>query len=48
MGTWFWYRLAPVPAVLDDAFGSARLALIRLHVRLILGGLALAAIPWSG
>jgi hypothetical protein len=48
MGIWFWYRLAPVPAALDDAFGPARLTLIGIHVGLILGGLALAGIPWAG
>jgi hypothetical protein len=43
MGTWFWYRLLPVPRALDDPFAPARLALIRIHVGFIVVGMALAA-----
>lgn len=43
MGLWFWYRLVPVPAVLDDPFSPGRLVLIRIHVGLIIGGWLLAA-----
>lgn len=45
LGLWFWYRLLPVPAALDDPFGPARLGLIVVHVGLIVLGLALAAVP---
>jgi hypothetical protein len=43
MGAWFWYRLLPVPRVLDAPDATARWALIVVHVALILVGLALAA-----
>jgi hypothetical protein len=43
LGLWFWYRLVPVPRPLDDPFSPGRLALIRAHVALIVGGLLLAA-----
>lgn len=43
MGLWFWYRPVAVPAAFDDPFSAARLALIRLHVGLIVGGWLLAA-----
>lgn len=45
MGLWFWFRLVPVPAALDDPFSSARLTLIGVHVALIVVGLALASLP---
>jgi hypothetical protein len=45
LGLWFWYRLVPVPTPLDDPFSPGRLALIRAHVALIVGGLLLAASP---
>jgi hypothetical protein len=48
MGSWFWFRLVPVPAALDDPFSTARLRLIGLHIGLIVVGLALAAIPLVG
>ena len=43
LGLWFWFRLLPVPASLDDPFSAGRLALIGLHVALIVTGLPLAA-----
>lgn len=43
MGLWFWYRVVPVPHVLDAPDATGRWALIALHVALILVGLALAA-----
>ena len=43
MGLWFWYRVLPVPAVLDAPDAAGRWALIALHVALIVVGLALAA-----
>lgn len=43
MGTWFWFRLAPVPPALDDPFAPGRVALITTHVALIGVGIALAA-----
>ena len=43
MGFWFWYRLLPVPAVLDAPDAPARWALIGVHVALIVVGLVLAA-----
>jgi hypothetical protein len=43
LGLWFWYRLLPVPAALDDPVAGARVLLIAAHVGLILGGLALVA-----
>jgi len=45
MGLWFWFRVAPVPAGLDDPTAPARWSLIALHVALIMLGLALAALP---
>jgi len=43
LGMWFWFRLAPVPAGLDDPYSPGRWALIGIHVGLIVVGLALAA-----
>jgi hypothetical protein len=43
LGLWFWFRLVPVPGVLDDPFGPGRLTLIGIHVALIVIGLALAS-----
>lgn len=48
LGLWFWYRLVPVPASLDDPFSSGRLALIGVHVGLIVAGLGLAAVGLLG
>jgi hypothetical protein len=45
LGLWFWYRLVPVPARLNEPFSPARWTLIGIHVGLILLGLALAATP---
>lgn len=45
LGTWFWFRLAPVPAALDRPAAPARLALIRMHVWFISAGLALLILP---
>ena len=43
LGAWFWFRLVPVPAALDDPFSPGRWILIALHVGLIVVGLMLAA-----
>lgn len=43
LGAWFWFRLLPVPAGLDDPFSPGRWVLISLHVGLIVVGLVLAA-----
>jgi len=43
LGLWFWYRLLPVPAVLDDPYAPGRWALIGIHVALITAGLMMAA-----
>jgi hypothetical protein len=34
LGTWLWFRMAPVPRALDHPFSPARWALIGLHVAL--------------
>jgi hypothetical protein len=44
LGAWFWFRLAPVPAALDDPFAPARWALVTVHVTLLVAGLVLVAI----
>jgi len=43
MGTWFWFRVLPVPTIFDAPDAPGRWALIALHVGLIIIGLALAA-----
>jgi hypothetical protein len=43
LGTWFWYRLLPVPRALDDPYAPGRLALIGIHIGFIVIGMALAA-----
>lgn len=43
LGIWFWFRLIPVPAALDDPFSTGRWALIGIHVTSIVVGLALIA-----
>jgi hypothetical protein len=43
LGLWFWYRLLPVPASLDDPFSPGRWTLVTAHIALIVVGLALAA-----
>lgn len=40
LGGWFWFRLAPVPARLDQPFSRARWSLVTIHVALIAGGAA--------
>ena len=45
LGLWFWFRVLPVPRVLDNPFSAGRWALIGLHVALVLVGLGLAARP---
>jgi hypothetical protein len=41
LGSWFWYRLAPVPAAMEPPFSVARLALIAVHTGLVVLGVAL-------
>ena len=43
LGAWFWFRWAPVPAVLDDPFSKARWTLIVVHIALIVSGGAFVA-----
>lgn len=43
LGLWFWFRLLPVPASLDDPYSTGRLGLIRVHIALIVAGLGLAS-----
>ena len=43
LGLWFWYRLLPVQAGLDDPFSSGRWTLIGVHIALIVTGFVLAA-----
>lgn len=45
LGAWFWFRLLPIPAKLEDPFGPGRWALIAVHVGLIVAGMALVALP---
>ena len=47
LGLWFWYRIAPVPAALDDPYARGRWVLIGVHVGLIAVGWALAATALS-
>jgi hypothetical protein len=44
LGVWFWFRLAPVPAALDDPFSPARWTLVAIHVALVVTGLLLVAV----
>ena len=44
LGLWFWYRLLPVPAALDDPFSAGRWALVGAHIGLVVAGAILAAI----
>jgi hypothetical protein len=44
LGLWFWFRWLPVPRVLDDPFGSARVSLIGIHIALILSGAAMVVV----
>lgn len=41
LGLWFWFRLLPVPAALDDPFSVGRWSLIGGHVAAIVIGLVL-------
>lgn len=43
LGLWLWFRLAPVPAALDEPLAPGRWALIAVHVALIAIGWSLAA-----
>ena len=40
LGAWFWFRLAPVPDLLDQPFSAARSSLVALHVALVVSGAA--------
>jgi hypothetical protein len=42
LGSWFWFRLLPVPPSLDDPYSPGRWALIGIHVAMIVLGIALA------
>ncbi len=44
LGTWFWFRLLPVPTALDDPLAKGRWALIAVHAGLVLAGWLLAAV----
>jgi len=46
MGLWFWFRIGPVPAALDDPYAPGRWALIGLHIGLIVAGWGLAALSF--
>lgn len=48
LGLWFWFRLVPVPAALDDPLAPGRWALIAVHVALVAIGWALAATALPG
>jgi hypothetical protein len=48
LGLWFWYRVLPVPAGLDDPFSPGRWTLIGVHIALIVVGLSLAATALLG
>ncbi len=43
LGLWLWYRLLPVPTLLDDPFSPGRWTLVGVHVALVVVGFALAA-----
>jgi hypothetical protein len=44
LGTWFWFRLVPVPDRLTDPFATGRWALISVHVGLVLIGMAMVVL----
>lgn len=46
-GLWFWYRLLPVPAALDDPFSLGRWTLIGLHIGLVVAGAVLVGLPFD-
>jgi hypothetical protein len=41
LGMWFWFRWLPVPRILDDPFGLARVSLVGIHIALVLAGAAM-------
>jgi hypothetical protein len=41
LGAWFWFRWLPVPRVLDDPYGTGRVALVGLHTGLVIIGVAI-------
>lgn len=43
-GLWFWYRLLPVPASLNDPYSVGRWVMIGAHVGLIVIGLVLVVV----
>jgi len=43
LGLWFWFRWLPVPRILDDPFGSARVTLVGIHIALVLAGVTIVA-----
>lgn len=45
LGSWFWYRMAPVPHSMKDPFSAPRLVFISFHVGLI--GAGVVMILWS-
>ncbi len=38
LGGWFWFRWAPVPALFDDPFSTARWSLVAVHAALVVSG----------
>ena len=48
LGLWFWYRLLPVPAGLDDPFSPARWGLVGLHIALTVVGMILVGAAARG
>ena len=43
LGTWFWFRWAPVPPALEEPFGPGRKALVAVHVTMVVVGMVLVA-----
>jgi hypothetical protein len=43
LGLWLWYRVLPVPALLDDPYASRRWTLVAVHVALVVIGISLVA-----
>jgi hypothetical protein len=43
LGVWFWFRIAPVPAKLNEPYAPGRWTLIGVHVALVTVGWTLAA-----
>lgn len=44
LGSWFWYRLIPVPVALEPPFAIPRLALIAVHAGLVVLGVVLITV----